>query len=198
MSVTYRPRRPSQNQTSTQNKGTVSLFKVFLLVLCEFHIMNPNPTHLPILPFLCTLCPCKLPPPQKKENRKKFLKELKRNKHRGSSSVSQCVPRYTLLSTHLYLQIFVTMNLWSGFWLLPPYQYQILTGTPLRCPVFALGHRDPTALSLQDQPLHELQEFIDGVLVEVGQLKALDLCGERVWRQSQRRQGLQLSYMTCT
>ena len=77
--------------------------------------------------------------------------------------------------TKLYLQIFVTMNLWSGFWLLPPYQYQILTGTPLRCPVFALGHRDPTALSLQDQPLHELQEFIDGVLVEVGQLKALDL-----------------------
>jgi hypothetical protein len=24
------------------------------------------------------------------------------------------------------------------------------------------------------------------------------LCGERVWRQSQRRQGLQLSHMTCT
>ena len=23
-------------------------------------------------------------------------------------------------------------------------------------------------------------------------------CGERVWRQSQRRQGLQLSHMTCT
>jgi hypothetical protein len=29
-------------------------------------------------------------------------------------------------------------------------------------------------------------------------LFADDMCGERVWRQSQRRQGLQLSHMTCT
>ena len=41
--------------------------------------------------------------------------------------------------------------------------------------VIALCHEDPAALELQDWTLHTLQQFIDGVDVGVGQLKALDL-----------------------
>ena len=39
----------------------------------------------------------------------------------------------------------------------------------------ALCHGDPAALDLQDWPLSELQQFIDGVDVGVGQFKALGL-----------------------
>jgi len=55
------------------------------------------------------------------------------------------------------------------------YQYWIVTGAPLRYPVFALCHGGPSALDLQDWPFHTLQQIIDGVDIGVGQLKALDL-----------------------
>ena len=45
----------------------------------------------------------------------------------------------------------------------------------LRHPVVTLYHEDPVALHLQDQALQRLQQFIDGVDVGVGQLKAPDL-----------------------
>lgn len=48
-------------------------------------------------------------------------------------------------------------------------------GTPLRCLVVALCHGDPGALDQQGQALHMLQQFIDGAVVGMGQLKALDL-----------------------
>ena len=38
-----------------------------------------------------------------------------------------------------------------------------------------LCHGNPAAFVLQDWPLHMLLQFIDGVDVEVGQLKVLDL-----------------------
>jgi hypothetical protein len=40
----------------------VSFLKNFLLVLCEFHIMHSNPTHLPLLtysPFTFAISPTK-------------------------------------------------------------------------------------------------------------------------------------------
>ena len=36
-------------------------------------------------------------------------------------------------------------------------------------------HGDPAALDMQDQPFYVLQQFIDGVDVEIDQLKVLDV-----------------------
>ena len=41
-------------------------------------------------------------------------------------------------------------------------------------PVVAMGQGHPVPLDLQDQSLHVLQQFINGVDVGVGQFKALD------------------------
>ena len=65
------------------------------------------------------------------------------------------------------------IGLVRGLWLL--LQYWILTGTPLRHRVVALGHGAPAALDLQDWTVHTLQQFIDGVDVGVNRLKALHL-----------------------
>ena len=58
--------------------------------------------------------------------------------------------------------------------------YSINTGLSqersLRYTLAALGHRYSEAVSLQDLPLHMLQQFIDDVVVEAGQLIALHLC----------------------
>lgn len=57
-----------------------------------------------------------------------------------------------------------------GLWLQLHYQYQIPTRNPLRQPVVALCHRNPTALRL----FHVLQELIDEVDVGEVQFKAQD------------------------
>lgn len=59
--------------------------------------MYPNPTHLPI----------SLYPPLQPLPYCKFFKKKKKS-HLGKCIVSQCVPLYTLLSTPLYLQVFIT------------------------------------------------------------------------------------------
>jgi hypothetical protein len=46
---------------------------------------------------------------------------------------------------------------------------------PLGYSAVARYHGDPAALDLQDWSLHMYQQFIDGMVVGVGQLKALDL-----------------------
>ena len=68
-----------------------------------------------------------------------------------------------------------SIGLVQGLWLLLHCQYWILTRTPLGFLVVGLCHGDLKALGLQDQPLHVLQWFIDGVDVGLGQLKVLDL-----------------------
>lgn len=87
--------------------------------------------------------------------------------------MSQCVPRYTLLTTHLYLQMYIAMGLVQGVW----FCYTINIGSSpellLDIPLFLCGAS--TALDLQVQPLHVLQQFMDEVDVGVDQLKALDL-----------------------
>jgi hypothetical protein len=55
------------------------------------------------------------------------------------------------------------------------YQYRMLTRTPLGYPLVVQCLGGHAALDLQDWPLHALQQFIDGMDVRVGQLKALDL-----------------------
>ena len=64
------------------------------LVLCEFYIMHPNPSHTPAPFTLVTFSPT----------------EIKSKSCCGSSSESQCVPWYTLLSTFLHLQMFIVMT----------------------------------------------------------------------------------------
>lgn len=39
--------------------------KTFLLIICEFHIMHPNSTHLPVFPY----CPSALAPFPPRENK---------------------------------------------------------------------------------------------------------------------------------
>jgi len=141
----------------TQNSLT------FLLILCEFHIMYPNPTHLPC-PLLSALHPCNLP---LKENKNKTIWPRK----------LQCVPQYALSPKQLYLQMFTTKSHWSGTKPLASATPSILDsqGTPRRYPVVALCYGDPAALDLQDQPLRVLQQLTDEVDVRVDPLRALNL-----------------------
>jgi hypothetical protein len=62
--------------------------KNFLLVLCEFHIMYPNPIHLPS-------------PGHQLSTLSTFPHNRKKKSHCGGCSVSLCVPQGILLSTLL-------------------------------------------------------------------------------------------------
>jgi hypothetical protein len=61
--------------------------------------------------------------------------------------------------------MFIEMNHWPGSRLLASAAPSILD--PHRYPVVSLCHGDPAALDLQDRPLPSLQQFIDGVQVEL-------------------------------
>ena len=67
--------------------------------------------------------------------------------------------------------VFTAMSHWSGSKPLASATLAIDTGTP-GYPVAALCREDPIDLDLQDQPLHILQQFTDGVDVRVGQFTA--------------------------
>ena len=111
------------------------------LILCKFHIMYPNPTHLPIPPYM--------------------------------PSALQPMPQ----TKHLHLQMSVAMSPWSvsrprGIC----HTFNSVSSLGLLLDIMLL----PCAmrlcsLDLHDLPLLEFQQFIDGVDVGVGQLKALDL-----------------------
>lgn len=73
-----------------------------LWLLCEFHIICLNPIHLPIPPY---------PPSILATARQN---KTKQNKYRNYLDVSQCTIPSTLLPIHLYLQMFIAMNHWSG------------------------------------------------------------------------------------
>lgn len=65
------------------------------------------------------------------------------------------------------------VGLVRGLWFLLHYQCWALTGTPIGCPVVALWHGGPAALSQQDQSLHMLQQVTDGMDIGVSQLITL-------------------------
>lgn len=89
---------------------SVYLLFNFLLILCQFYLMNPNPSHSSPL----HMHPLSLqPPPQKKS-------------HCGSWSVSQCVPEWYPLTTLFYFESFVWFEASSSF-------YSINTGSSLTC-----------------------------------------------------------------
>lgn len=91
------------------------LFLNLSLVLCEFHILHPNPTHLP-LPFTLPFHPC-------------YLLCNRKNSPCRSCSVPWCVPRYSLCPYSLLNKVHCTdLSVWfeaSGFC------YFISTGTSL-------------------------------------------------------------------
>ena len=67
------------------------------------------------------------------------------------------------------------IGLFWDLWLLFHYLYWNFTRTPLGYPIVALCHRNPLALNLQDKLFHMLQQIIEGVDVNVVQLKTLHL-----------------------
>lgn len=81
-----------------------------------------------------------------------MTKKKKKTSCHRSLSVSQCVPWYTLLSTQLYVQIFITISHWSGSMPLASAPPSMLD--PCQCLnslVYSvvLSHGDPVSLSLQ-------------------------------------------------
>jgi hypothetical protein len=56
-----------------------------------------------------------------------------------------------------------------------------------------LGKKSGTIDVSISNRIQEMEENISGAEDSIG-----NMCWERVWRQSQRHQGLQLSHMTCT
>lgn len=123
--------------------------------------MHPNPTHLSSPPY--HTC-------QRKQN---IETNMKTSLHK-STCVSQCVLQHTHESTQLYLQMFLTVNHWSGLRPLASAALSILAPPwDSSQGVVALCHEDAVALVLQDLPLHMLQQMT-WMLARVGQLKALD------------------------
>lgn len=90
----------------------VILKELFLLILCAFHTIHPNPTQLlapPYLPFVLTTSP----PKEKKQNNKTKKQDNKSQKETSRCegySVSVCPTVYTLPSIHLYLKTFFAMS----------------------------------------------------------------------------------------
>ena len=115
--------------------------------------MHQNPVHLPIpcyLPFSIATSPTK--------QTQATTNKTQKTSHHGSCSVSQCVPQYFPLSTHLHLQMFIAMSHQSGsrsLAFVTP-QYWIFMGTPLGYPAVALSHGDPVAWNSMSGPFMNL------------------------------------------
>lgn len=77
--------------------------------------MLPNPI-LPPCPFESILHLYNLSPQKKtnKNTKKTPTNQQTKNSLHGGCSVSQYITQYTLLSTHLYLQVFIEMRHWAG------------------------------------------------------------------------------------
>lgn len=145
------------------------------MIHCEFYIMHLTLTYPPVPSYP----PSTLQTISQIEN----VQANKRKKttyiapHHENSSVSQCVPQYTSLYTHLHSKVFSVINHWSGLRSLAfvsPSVLTLLTGPP-PCYSASLFHGDPAALRQRDWPFHMLQQFADDEGLRVGQLQVLDL-----------------------
>jgi hypothetical protein len=101
----------------------------FVLILCEFHIMYPDPTHF-TFPHTHLLS---LQPPSPRKQKQTNKQTNKQTSHNGSCCVSQ-------LPKELQLQMFIAMSHWSGWRPLASanYQHWILTRTLFSYPAVAL------------------------------------------------------------
>jgi hypothetical protein len=114
------------------------------LILCEFHIMHSNPTHLP------SSQPCNLPTKRK-------ISYCRRH------SVTMCPIVYPL-SIHFACKCSLqrAICLFEGFWLLLCYQYCMLIGIPLRYPVVTMCHGDPAAWMCRTGPFIHSSRYWGG------------------------------------
>lgn len=90
------------------NPGLIML----IVILCEFHTMHLNPTHVPASPYLLS-------------NLSNSLAE--ENKTKTLPTEAAVSPQYTLLPTELYLQMFIAVSHCSGSRPLACYQHWTLT-----------------------------------------------------------------------
>lgn len=145
----------------------------FLLILWEFPIMCPHPSHLSH-PFLSILHPCSL------SLQKKKIKMIEKIKHKnkkpplhGSYGVSWCAIQSAPLPKQLHLQMLIARSHCSC---------SRPSASAILCNIGSL----PGLLSnilllscvtevLQVWSLLMLQQFLYGVDVQTGQFKALDL-----------------------
>ena len=72
-----------------------TFYKIWL-ILCEFHIMHPNPTHLSVPLDLLSALETSSPPNKSKSNKIKTKQNIK-SSHHGSCSVSVCPSVYTFV-----------------------------------------------------------------------------------------------------
>jgi len=128
-------------------------------------MMNPNPIQFLVVLHLHSALTTYLSPP------KIFVM---------CHSILHSIPFFLLIfACKCSLQWVI--DLAGGLWLLLHYQFGFLTRTPLRYPIVAPHHGDSAALDPQIQPLNVRQQFIDGIDVEVGQLKSLYLGLSDIW-----------------
>lgn len=113
---------------------TWEMYRKNKLFIASLWTSHPVPqSHLSLCPFVSALCPATSPLLQTiKKNKSKTKEEATTKKHLAEKAIGcQCVTQYALLSTHLYLQMFLkwVIGLVSGLWLLLCSQYLILIGT---------------------------------------------------------------------
>lgn len=150
------------------------------MILYDFHIMYPNPIHLPNPPYLLSALatsPTCLPPRNKNKNKLKFKNVTVEAVL--CHSVSHSTP-----STQTALLVNVRWNESLVWFQASGLCYTINTEFSPGClsdiPWLLCWWRF-WALVLQDLLLHALQQFIDGVNVRMSQLKALDLVLSGSW-----------------
>lgn len=132
----------------------------FLWILCKFHIITSTPLTTPSL--WMALCPSNLPP---KENEQQEINKAKHRKHLTVEAVvCQCVPQCTLLTTYLFLQMFLALSRWSGARPLASATLSMLDlpqGSS-QLSFCCLCHGDLESLD-QTHLFHTLQQFINEV-----------------------------------
>ena len=107
------------------------------MILCEFHITNPNPTHLLVPPYMPSALAAS---PQKKPVSQSVNQSINQSISQSSLSLwklwyamvchSVCSTVYPFAQT-AFLQMLIAVSHWSGSRPLLYYQYCVLTGTLL-------------------------------------------------------------------
>ena len=142
----------------------ICFFKNLLLILCEFHIMQSHSSPHPSISVF------HIASPPKENKQKHTTKSIPHSQITLLSCKLWCVTQYILLPKQLYLQMFIALSHWSGSRALASAIVSILDPhwTSVSYPA-SLCHRDFAGLVLQNQPLHMLQQFTDGVVVGMDQ-----------------------------